>query len=87
MTSSSVGKPEYIEVEVRLRLSVDSEVVYRVFKAMEPEFKFKRGMVTTRLSNGDVVITINASDVNSARSLVNGVLKHIYLVLSLQSSN
>ena len=85
--NSRVSNPEPIEVSIRLRLSEDNEVVYRVFKVMEPEFKFKRGMVSTHLSNGDVVVVIRASDINSARSLINGVLKHIYLILSLQSGN
>ncbi|ABW00990.1 KEOPS complex subunit Pcc1 [Caldivirga maquilingensis] len=85
--TSRVSDSEPIEVSIRLRLSEDNEVVYRVFKVMEPEFKFKRGMVSTYLSNGDVVVVIKASDINSARSLINGVLKHIYLILSLQSGN
>lgn len=83
--TSKVSEPKPIEVSIRLKLSEDNEVVYRVFKVMEPEFKFKRGVVSVYLSNGDVVAVINASDINSARSLINGVLKHIYLVLSLQS--
>ncbi|WP_291767528.1 CTAG/PCC1 family protein [Caldivirga sp. UBA161] len=85
--TTRVSKLEPMEVSIRLRLSEDNDVAYRVFKVMEPEFKFKRGMVLTHLSNGDVVVVIKASDINSARSLINGVLKHIYLILSLQSGN
>lgn len=72
-------------VYIRLSNIKDPNVVYRLFKAMEPEFKFRRGGVSTSFMGNDVAIVIDAADLSSVRSLVNGVLKQLYLILSLQS--
>lgn len=74
-----------VNVVIEFKPNADLVVIYRVFKAMEPEFKFRRGSVLVNMGNDTIVVTINADDVSSARSLINGVLKHLYLVASLQS--
>lgn len=73
-----------VEATIRFKPLANLDVVYRVFKAMEPEFRFRRGSVTVKTEGGHLTLIIKASDVSSARSLMNSVLKHVYLLLNLQ---
>ncbi|WP_252900365.1 KEOPS complex subunit Pcc1 [Vulcanisaeta sp. JCM 14467] len=64
---------------------VNRELVANSFKTLEREMRFGRGFVSVDTNdNGDVVITVCAKDLTSLRSLVNGVLKSLYLIFKVE---
>ena len=76
-----------MRARVRLININDKDSVYLVLKSMEPEFRFRRGNVLVSLHGDEISVDINAGDLTSLRSLLNGVLKHIYLLITLSESS
>ncbi len=69
-----------------LRVKVhDVNVVYKVFQVLKHEMRFSRGFIDVKMDGDELVVQVFAKDVTSLRSLVSGVLKSLYLVLSVMS--
>ena len=67
-------------MRARIELFVDyADALYRAFKPLEREMEFRRGRVKASVSDGRFIVDVECSDATSLRSLVNGVLKSIYL--------
>jgi len=62
---------------------VDTYLIIDSFKALVVEMRFHRGYVTVEEGSDYVMIKVVARDVTSLRSLVNGVLKSLYLILTI----
>ncbi|MGC8543718.1 MAG: KEOPS complex subunit Pcc1 [Vulcanisaeta sp.] len=60
---------------------VDKDLIIKSFKTLEKEMRFSRGFVTIEVTNDGVSIVACAKDITSLRSLVNGVVKSLYLIL------
>ncbi|WP_243675180.1 KEOPS complex subunit Pcc1 [Vulcanisaeta distributa] len=63
---------------------VDKELLIKSFRTLEKEMRFGRGYVSVNVINDDVVIIACARDLTSLRSLVNGVMKSLYLIFRVE---
>ena len=63
---------------------VNRELIVNSFKTLEREMRFGRGFVSIDVVDGDVVIMVCAKDLTSLRSLVNGVIKSLYLIFKVE---
>ncbi|NPA24001.1 MAG: hypothetical protein GXO23_06890 [Crenarchaeota archaeon] len=62
--------------------SPDSSLIvmlYRALKPLEKELRFHRGFSRVRAEDGRLVLEGYARDVTSLRSVINGLLKCLYL--------
>ncbi|WP_069806746.1 hypothetical protein [Vulcanisaeta thermophila] len=64
---------------------VDVELIAKSFATLSREMRFSRGYVEVGIRGGAVVITARARDLTSLRSLVSGITKSLYLILTVDS--
>lgn len=73
-------------IELKLQERDLLEILRKVFEVTKFEMKFHKGYVDSEVVNNcKFIITIYAKDLSSLRSLVNGVLKTVYLILRITS--
>ncbi len=58
--------------------------LYRSLKPLEKELKFHRGRCSIELSGSRLVITGYGRDITSLRSVINGLLKCLYLTYLIE---
>ncbi len=58
----------------------DKDLIIKSFKTLEREMRFSRGFVSIGADDDGVTIVVCARDLSSLRSLVNGVMKSLYLI-------
>ncbi len=74
------------QIELKLQDKNLLEILRKVFEVTKLEMKFHKGYADSEVvNNHEFIITIYARDLSSLRSLVNGVLKTIYLILKIAS--
>jgi len=62
----------------------DPHYVYTSLKPLEREMCFSRGRISISISNSRVTVHGFAADLTSLRSLLNGILKSVYLLLAVE---
>ncbi len=63
--------------------NIDVDLIIKSFKTLEKEMRFSRGFVGIGVDDGGVTIVVCARDLASLRSLVNGVVKSLYLIFEI----
>jgi tRNA threonylcarbamoyladenosine modification (KEOPS) complex Pcc1 subunit len=61
----------------------DRDLMINSFRALVKEMRFHRGYVEVEDSGDGVIVRIIAKDPTSMRSLMNSVIKSIYLILTV----
>ncbi len=78
------SKDKYnFKVVVRLT-GTKTDYVFKVLKPLEKEMFFSRARVEIKLTNNDLILEGLTRDITSLRSIVNGLLKSIYLALKIE---
>lgn len=84
-TSSTLPISTYRHVmtlEIEFHNSKEFEIVYKTFKVLENEIKFHKGFIQVLNQNQNkLTIKAYAVDLSGLRSLINSVLKMLYIVL------
>ena len=81
LPNSSTYK-HFMTLELEFENSKEFEIVYKVFKVLENEIKFHKGFIQVlSKSNNKLIIQAYAIDLSGLRSLINSVLKMLYIVL------
>lgn len=58
----------------------DTDLIVKSFATLIKEMRFHRGYVEVVTRDNMVIIRAHAKDVTSLRSLINGVMKSLYLI-------
>jgi len=86
-TIADLEAKDKFRLKVKIALTSKSETVhymYKVLKPLEREMTFARARVTIEIANsGELLITGLARDLTSLRSILNGLLKSMYLALKV----